>query len=170
MYINQNEIKSLLYDYQLSAIAGDDTTLIESAIASAESEVASYLIASNNLRHTAHLSAQQYANWHEYDVDTIFAQTGDDRNPLLVRLVQEITTYNICTLANVDILYDKVKDLHDHAIDTLERIAGMKGIDKRILLTGVATIDDNLDGDGDAATQTAQPPFRMVCRKKFNHE
>ena len=104
MYIATNELDTLLYDYQLTAIVGENTQLLSSAIMSAETEVKSYLLAANNLRHTARLTAQQYAAWQEYDVDTIFAQTGNNRNPLLIRLVQEIATYNICTLCNVDML------------------------------------------------------------------
>ncbi len=170
MYIATTELNALLYDYQLMAIVGNDTTLQESAILSAETEVKSYLLAANNLRHTARLTAQQYAAWQEYDVDTIFAQTGANLNPLLIRLVQEIATYNICTLCNVDMLYDKLKDLHSHAVDTLERIAGMKGVDHRLILTGVATTDDNRDGDNDPATNPAGQAFYYTSRRKFQHE
>jgi len=170
MYIATTELNALLYDYQLTAIVGNDTTLQESAILSAETEVKSYLLAANNLRHTARLTAQQYAAWQEYDVETIFAQTGANRNPLLIRLVQEIATYNICTLCNVDMLYDKLKDLHSHAVDTLERIAGMKGVDQRLILTGVATTDDNRDGDNDPATNPAGQAFYYTSRRKFQHE
>lgn len=170
MYIATTELKTLLYDYQVDAIVGNDNTLLESAILSAETEVESYLLAANNLRHTAQLTAQQYAAWQEYDVKTIFAKTGANRNALLIRLIQEIAAYNVCTLANVDMLYDKLKDLHDHAIDTLERIAGMKGLDKRLILTGVDTVDDNLDGDGDPSTNPVGKPFYYTSRKRFNHE
>jgi len=170
MYIATTELNALLYDYQLTAIVGNDTTLQESAILSAETEVKSYLLAANNLRHTARLTAQQYAAWQEYDVETIFAQTGANRNALLIRLVQEIATYNICTLCNVDMLYDKLKDLHSHAVDTLERIAGMKGVDQRLILTGVATTDDNRDGDNDPATNPASQAFYYTSRRKFQHE
>lgn len=170
MYIATTELNALLYDYQLTAIVGNDTTLQESAILSAETEVKSYLLAANNLRHTARLTAQQYAAWQEYDVETIFAQTGANRNALLIRLVQEIATYNICTLCNVDMLYDKLKDLHSHAVDTLERIAGMKGVDQRLILTGVATTDDNRDGDNDPATNPAGQAFYYTSRRKFQHE
>lgn len=170
MYIATTELNALLYDYQLAAIVGNDTTLQESAILSAETEVKSYLLAANNLRHTARLTAQQYAAWQEYDVETIFAQTGANRNPLLIRLVQEIATYNICTLCNVDMLYDKLKDLHSHAVDTLERIAGMKGVGQRLILTGVATTDDNRDGDNDPATNPAGQAFYYTSRPKFQHE
>lgn len=170
MYIAITELKSLLYDYQLAEIVGSDSTITTSAIESAEAEVKSYFIAANNLRHTAHLSAQQYAAWQEYDVDAIFAKTGTARHSLIIRLVQELAAYNICTLANVDILYDKVKDLHDHAISVLERIAGMQGIDKRLILTGVDFVDDDTDGDTDPTTTAPQAPFRMVSRPKFHHE
>lgn len=170
MYIATSELDTLLYDYQLTAIVGDNTALLESAIQSAETEVESYLLAANNLRHTARLTAQQYANWHEYDTATIFAQTGANRNALLIRLIQEIATYNVCTLCNVDMLYDKLKDLHEHAVDTLERIAGMKGLDKRLILTGVALTDDNRDGDNNPDTNTTAQAFYYTSRPKFRHE
>lgn len=170
MFIATNELDTLLYDYQLTAIVGDNTALLESAIQSAQTEVESYLLAANNLRHTAQLTAQQYAAWKEYDTTSIFAKTGANRNALLIRLIQEIAAYNVCTLANVDMLYDKLKDLHDHAIDTLERIAGMKGLDKRLILTGVDVVDDNLDGDNDPDTNPVGKPFYYTSRKRFNHE
>lgn len=170
MYIASTELKNLLYDYQISEIVGTSTTLVDEAIASAEAEVKSYFIAANNLRQTTPMSAQQYAAWKLYDVAAIFAKTGTSRNDLIIRLVQEIAAWNLCTLANVDMLYDKIKGIHDHAIDMLERIAGMQGLDHRLVIDGLDMIDDNTDGDSNPATNAPAEPFRLVSRPKFHHE
>ena len=165
MFIEATEMKVVLYDYQLNEIAENDDDIIDEGIAAAITEVRAYFDAANARRESAGLTAQQYAAWKLYDVDAIFVETGDSRNKFVVRLCQRIAAYNICELANVDVMYTKVKDRYDGTIKTLEKIAGIgEYADSRIILNDLpspATDDDS---------STANAPFRMISRIKFNHE
>ena len=75
MFITIEELRSVLYEYQMDAIAENDDSILEDAILSAETEVGSYLLAANARRESATLNKQQYANWKLYDVNAIFALT-----------------------------------------------------------------------------------------------
>lgn len=164
MYITVEELKSVLYEYQVREITEDDGTIAEEAIMAAEEEVKGYLVASNNRRETATLTAQQYAAWKLYDVDAIFAKTGAERNSFLVRIVQRIAAWNLCELASPDIIYERVKERHDAAISTLEKIAGMGEYAGSRLVIGA------LDSPELSPDEAETKPFRMVSRRKFRHE
>lgn len=167
MFIEAEEMKVVLYDYQLNEIAENDDDIIDEGIAAAITEVRAYFDAANARRESAGLTAQQYAAWKMYDVDAIFATTGDSRNKFVVRLCQRIAAYNICELANVDVMYTKVKDRYDGTIKTLEKIAGMgEYADSRIILNDLPSPASSGDDD----SSTANAPFRMISRTKFNHE
>ena len=125
MFITIEELRSVLYEYQMDAIAENDDSILEDAILSAETEVGSYLLAANARRESATLNKQQYANWKLYDVNAIFALTGTDRNAFLVRLTKRVAAWNIVELSAPDVLYDRVKERYDASVKLLEKIAGM---------------------------------------------
>lgn len=170
MFIEADEMKVVLYDYQLDEIAESNDDIIDEGIAAAITEVRAYFDAANARRESADLSAQQYAAWKIYDVAAIFNATivnnVDNRNKFVMRLVQRVAAYNICELANVDVLYTKVKDRYDGTIKTLEKIAGMgEYADSRIVLNDLPS-PTQTPGE----TPTPSTPFRMTSRTKFNHE
>lgn len=103
-YITQEELNTVLYEYQLDEIAEGDTDIIMQNIAAAEAEVRGYLASA-------------------YDVATIFSQTGNARNPLLMEIVKSVTLWYVIRLSNVDILYSKVKDRYDRAVTWLKAVA-----------------------------------------------
>lgn len=159
-------MKTVLYEYQVDAITEDNLDIVTEGIEAAISEVKSYFHASNNLRESAHLTAQQYQAWKLYDVDEIFSKTGDDRNKFLMRLVQRVAAWNICELATPDIIYERVKTQYDNSIKTLEKIAGMgEYANSRMVLTDLESPAP------ESPDETAEKkPFRMVSRPKFRHE
>jgi len=73
-FIAKSDLKlSILID-ELNEITRGDDTIITAAINSAQGEMRTYLHDS-------------------YDVDTIFSQTGEQRNQLLVNLMSDMTVY-----------------------------------------------------------------------------
>ena len=60
MFLTIEEMKSVLYEYQMNEIAEGDDDIIDDGIAAAISEVRAYFEASNQRRNTTNLSPQQY--------------------------------------------------------------------------------------------------------------
>ena len=104
MFLNIDELKSVIYDYQLSEIVEDDITIAEMAIQAAIEEVKSYLCS-------------------RYDTDKTFAAEGSERNPLILEFTKDVTLWQIIRLSNPDIIRDRVKDRYDRAIDWLDKVA-----------------------------------------------
>ena len=107
MFIQAQELKSVIYNHQLQQIVDGDDTIVEMGISAAEQETKSYLSVT-------------------YDCDRIFSATGTDRNALIIELVKDIALYKIIRLANVDIIYEHAKERYDRAIEYLDRVASGK--------------------------------------------
>ncbi|MDR0581448.1 MAG: DUF1320 domain-containing protein [Prevotellaceae bacterium] len=166
MFLTIEEMKSVLYEYQMNEIAEGDDDIIDDGIAAAVSEVRAYFEASNQRRNMTSLPPQQYQKWKEYDVDAIFNATGNERNPFVMRLCKRVAAYNICELSNVDVIYDHIKERYDNAITTLEKIAGMgEYANAQLFISGLPSpVPD------DENTPDTSRPFRAGSRTKFNHE
>lgn len=75
-FIAKSDLKlSILLD-ELNEITRGDDTIVTAAINSAQGEMRTYL-------------------YDSYDVDTIFSQTGDNRNQMLVNLMSDIAVFLI---------------------------------------------------------------------------
>lgn len=167
MFIEKSDLKSVLYEYQLDQIAENDDSILDDGIAAAITEVRSYFDAANARRETAGLSKQEYAAWKLYDTDAIFSATGNNRDPFVMRLCMRIAAYNICELANVDVLDNHVRERYESTVKTLEKIAGLgEYAQSRIVLSNLPSPQST----GDNTTATDAKPFRMVSRRKFQHE
>lgn len=168
MFITIEEMKAVLYEYQMMQIAEDDELIINDGILSAVSEVRGYFEAANARRETAGLTQQQYAAWKLYDVDAIFNATAGQRNPFVMRLCKRIAAYNICELANVDIIYEKLEKHYENTIATLEKIAGMgRYADGRLV---ISELPSPATPPAPGGANAEAKPFRMISRIKFKHE
>jgi hypothetical protein len=166
MFLTAEEMKSVLYEYQMNEIAESDDDIIEDGIEAAVSEVRAYFEASNQRRNTSSLPPQQYQKWKEYDVEAIFSATGTKRNAFVLRLCKRVAAYNICELSSADVIYDHVKERYDNAITTLEKIAGMgEYANAQLFISGLPS---PAPGEDDAPDESR--PFRAGSRAKFNHE
>lgn len=166
MFIETEEMKSVLYDYQMTQISEEDEDIIVDGIRAAISETRGYLIAANNRRETASLSKQQYRAWRLYDVDKIFARTGEERNAFLCRIVKRIAAYNICELSTPDVILDRVKERYDDTILTLRKIAGEgEYVNSRLIID-----DADFKEEDETTTEELTLPIRMVSRPKFHHD
>ena len=73
MFLTIDEMRSVLYEYQMDEIAEQDDDILQDGIDSAVEEVRSYLAASNERRYMATLTPQQFQRWKDYDLDAVFA-------------------------------------------------------------------------------------------------
>lgn len=154
MFLEIDELRSVMYSYQLETIIENDNTIAVMAINSAVSEMKSYLNPSNQ--------KQWNDGRPQYDVNKIFSAQAGDRDALIMEICKDIALYRICRLANVDIIHEHVKERYDRAIDWLEKVAGLKGAPT--LTPDLPTIES----DGKAGS--TKKPFRYGSRPKFNHE
>lgn len=155
MFITEDEMKSVMYGYQLSEIVEGDSTIILEGIYAGVAEVKAYFTASNQ------------KSWDDgrkkYDIDAIFGATGDDRDPWVLRMCKTVAAWNICELSNVDIIYDHVKERYEQVIKSLEKIAGMGYyVNSPVLSLDLPTIEET--------TESTALPFRSGSRIKFRHE
>lgn len=163
------ELNSVLYQYQIDQITDEDDDITQEAIDSAEMLVRGYLNSANLRRETANLNPQQYQAWQLYNVDAMFAQTGEARNALLMRIIKRIAAYNIIELSNPDAMSDKIVDSYNNSIDLLNRIAGSGDYaQSRFIIPGAIFINNGSNPNNPGASEKL--PFRMVSRPKFRHE
>lgn len=157
MFIEPEELKSVIYDYQLNQITEEDEALPVMAIDAAVEEVKSYLAPGGT------------KNYHDgrkrYDVDTIFSATGDDRNPLVLALCKSIAVYYIVQLSNVDIIEEKVRTRYERAVDWLEKVSATGKYAGQVPLNASLPVLPDPDPEADESL-----PFRAGSREKFNHE
>jgi len=124
-FLTIQELKTVIYDYQLNEIVEDDNTIAEMAIQAAIEEVASYLRS-------------------RYDTEKTFSAEGADRNPLVLEITKDVALWQIIRLSNPDILHERVKDRYDRAIEWLDKVA-------RGLISPSLPIIQNEQGDGDTS-------------------
>lgn len=145
MFLEIEELKSVLYNYQLSEITEADDDIAYMAISSAEDEAKSYL--RPNSRGTAP----------SYDVAAIFSATGADRHALILELVKNMAVWYVIRLCNVDMIYEHVKDRYDRAIQWFKDVR-----------SGELSPDLPLLAEADVPAENLV--FRSGSRKKFIHE
>ena len=151
MFLNPEELGSVIYGYQLDQITEGNDEIILTAIQTAISEVKSYLTGNNR------------KEWLDgrirYDVSAIFSATGDNRNPLILSTVKTVTKWWVVQLCNADIIYEQAKERYDRSIVWLTKLA-----------KGDVTLDELPQLTTNPDTQNQKDPFSMGSRLKFNHE
>lgn len=152
MFIEEEELNSVIYQYQVLEITEANNDITVSAIAAAEEELRSYLEANNQIRFRDGRPL--------LDLDAIMTATGTDRNALLVRHCSTIALWYVIQLANVDIIHEQVKERYDRAIEWLKDLG-----DGKVNLSSLPTIDP--EDENNPINQSL--PFRMGSRKKFNY-
>lgn len=105
-YLTQPEIKTHLYDGVIGEINRADVTILQSAIDAAIEEAKGYLTA--------------------FDTNAIFATTGDERNPILLLYIKDISVWHYIQLANPNVDMELRKIRYEKAIEYLLRIQNGK--------------------------------------------
>jgi phage gp36-like protein len=158
MFLEIEEMKSVMYNYQMDEITENDDTIVAMAIKAAVSEMKSYLNPSNQKQ------------WQDgrplYDVGKIFSAGGENRDPLILEICKDIACYRVCRLANVDIIHEHVKERYDRAIDWLSAVAGVGEYKGAPTITPDLPTIDNEDDSGSSSKKL----FRWGSRPKFNYE
>lgn len=151
-FLTIDEMKSVMYQYQVDEITESDKSIVLMAIDSAVSEMKSYLNPSNK---------KVYEDGRFlYDIQKIFSATGTDRDALILELCKDIACYRVCRLSNVDLIYDHVKERYQAAIDWLTKVA------EGSINPNLPIIKNPTPGEG----ESKKLPFRYGSRFKFKHE
>lgn len=150
-FLVKEEMKTVMYQYQLEQITEEDDTIIETGINVAVEEVRSYLTPNSKKA------------WQDgrlvYDVDAVFSATGNDRNALLLEYTKVCAEWQIIKLCNADIIYDHVKERYDRVVAWLRQLAAGD-----VSISSLPT----LDPEGENVIN--KEPFAFGSRTKFNHE
>lgn len=159
MFLDIDEMKSVLNDFQMYEIADGDAQILFDGIMAGVSEVKSYFTASNQ---------KQWSDGRpRYDIDAIFRATGSDRDAWVLGMCKTVAAYNICERCNLDLIYQHVKERYERVIDTLNKIAGLGEYkDSPTLTPDLPTL---MPDPTDGSNNTPQP-FRYGSQPRFNHE
>lgn len=152
MFVEIEELKSAIYQYQVIQITENDEDITLMAIAAAEEELRGYLEANNQVRFRDGRPL--------LDLDLIMNATGTDRNALLLTHCKTIAVWHLIQLCNADVIYEHVKERYDRAVSWLREL-GAGGVNIGSLPTLAPDASNN-------PNNTA--PFSMGSRKKFRHE
>ena len=117
MYLQPEDLERGVRGEILSVVTRNADN-VRQAIAEAQAEVESYLTA-------------------RYDIRTEFAKTGDDRLPMVVKLVRDIALYNCFNIANPVSMPENRVTAYNNAIKFLKEVQVERAsIDGLIRLTG----------------------------------
>jgi phage gp36-like protein len=152
MFIQEEELKTAIYQYQVLQITEANNDIVLAAIAAAVEELRSYLEANNQIRFRDGRPL--------LDLDAILTATGNDRNALLLAHCKTIAVWYIVQLCNADVIYEHVKERYDRAVKWLRELGeGAVNISTLPVLP-----DDHPNNPNNKA------PFAMGSRAKFNYE
>lgn len=156
MYLQIEDLKNNIYNYQVEQITQGDESIVLQALDTAEQEVKSYFYINQK---------KEFLDGRKiYDVDKIFSAKGNDRNALLVSLCLSVAKWYIVDLCNADIIYQHAKERYDRAIEYLQKIN--KG---EVSLGNIPTLQDT-NQESPQKENNHNKPFSFGSRNKFNHE
>lgn len=101
-FLTSEELKTHLYAENINVISRDDETILQAAIDAACQEAKSYLAA--------------------YNTTEIFADSGPDRNALLLIFIKDIAVWHFINLCNAGTELQLRQDRYERAIDWLKAV------------------------------------------------
>ena len=104
MFITVEEMKTVIYEHVMDDISANDYATVQQCIEAAVSEMKSYLAS-------------------RYDVASIFAATGDGRDPLVLENAKVIAVWNLIRLSNSEIIYEQWRERYDRVIEFLKQVS-----------------------------------------------
>jgi len=104
MFLEINEMNTVAADYKIFELTDNDSSILQSCIIAAVKRVKSYLIS-------------------RYDVTAIFTKTGDERDPDILEITKNVALWYLVRRNNIDILYNRVKEIYDRDIVYLKALA-----------------------------------------------
>ncbi len=135
-FLSSEEMNTHMYAENVDVITRGDNTITQASIDAAISEAKGYLSA--------------------YDIDTIFAATGSDRNTLLLTFVKDIAAWHLIVLCNAGTETTFRQDRYNRAISWLKEV--QKGniapdLPKKVDADGNSTGDPIVYGSNDKRNQ-----------------
>ncbi|MRM86592.1 phage protein Gp36 family protein, partial [Riemerella anatipestifer] len=103
MYIEIEELKTHCHEEELKAIIQGDETIALACIDMAIEFASTKLMK-------------------DYDVNEIFAKTGNERSPLLVKIIKDIAVWEIIGLENPSVDYQDKKFRYEQAVNWLNAV------------------------------------------------
>ncbi len=97
-------MQTVIYEHVMDDISANDDATVQQCIEAAVSEMKSYLAS-------------------RYDVDTIFATTGNDRDPLILEDTKVIAVWNLIRLSNSELIYEQWRERYDRVINFLKQVS-----------------------------------------------
>lgn len=104
MFISVEEMQSVIYEHVMDDISANDDATVQQCIEAAVGEMKSYMSS-------------------RYDVDTIFAATGDNRDPLILENTKVIAVWNLIRLSNSELIYQQWRERYDRVVKFMEQVA-----------------------------------------------
>ncbi len=102
-YLEPTELKTHAYEVEVKAIIQGDETIalacIDMAIEFASSKLSK-----------------------DYDTDAIFSKRGNERNPLLLKMIKDIAIWELIGLANPSVDYEDKKFRYEQAVSWLNAV------------------------------------------------
>ena len=133
-YLTPDDFTSRTYAQKLNAISKGDVTLLPVAISEAEAEAKLYLS--------------------RFDLADLFGKAGDDRDPILLRWLKDISLWQFIGLANPGLDYEDCELRRNNAITGLKAVQGSTGVPEGwLLLTAAAGTSGNPGATWDAVSQ-----------------
>ena len=103
MFIEIAELNTVAAEYKLEEITDYDDSIAQQCILAAVKRVRRMLSG-------------------RYDVDSIFAAKGEERDAELLEICKNIALWFLIRRCNVDILYNRVKETYDRDMEYLEEL------------------------------------------------
>lgn len=154
-FLTKEELKTAIRTEKLNRIADEDDLIIQAAINAAITEVRS------------RLSPNFKKEWGDgrlrYDVNKIFTEEGSARHDLLLDITKVVALWRLIIRNNAGIDYAVIESRYSFSVEYLKDLASGEANDPTLPL-----IEDPKDEDGNPIS--ANKPFSVGSRKKFNHE
>lgn len=115
------DLKTHLYNEQITAISRNDETLIVDAIDAAEGEAKGYMS--------------------RYDIDTVFGAVGTARDKTLLMWLKDMATWHFITLANANADMEFRESRYNQGVAWLKNIQSGKIVPYGWPLTAVPNLD-----------------------------
>ncbi|WP_017258409.1 hypothetical protein [Pedobacter arcticus] len=151
MFLTIQELKTIARQEHIQVIAGADDLIIQECVNSAITEVRSRLTPSSK--------REAYDGRTRYDVDALFAQTGEERNPLILAYTKLVAMWHLIVRGNAGVQYETIEARYDRAIEYLKDLASGDATDLTLPILPEPTEAESIN-----------KTFRMGSRPKFNHE
>lgn len=154
-FLSKEELRTVIKTEKVTQISGADDQTVTNAINTAITEVAARLTPNNK---KAFLDGRV-----RIDTRALFAQTGDQRNELILSITKIVALWWLIVRSNAGVDYETIRDRYLAATDYLRDLKDGEATDFTL-----PTLQDPVDDEGNPISKIK--PFAAGSKKKFNHD